>query len=77
MKTKEELNALQNEVEALNKKLAELTDDEMKQVTGGMKIVVIKALQKPSNTSGEIQSSTTENIQSDWRTNTPGWNQWF
>lgn len=35
MKTKEELNTLKNEVEILNKKLAELTDDEMKQVTGG------------------------------------------
>ena len=35
MKTKEELNALKNEVETLNKKLAELTEDELKQVTGG------------------------------------------
>ena len=35
MKTKEELNALKNEVEALNKKLAELTDEERAQVTGG------------------------------------------
>ena len=29
MKTKEDLNALKNEVEALNKKLAELTEDEL------------------------------------------------
>ena len=35
MKTKEELNALKKEVEILNKKLAELTDDELTQVTGG------------------------------------------
>ena len=35
MKTIEELNALRNEVEALNRKLAELTDEEMEQVTGG------------------------------------------
>ena len=35
MKTKEELNALKNEVEALNAKLAELNEDEMKEVTGG------------------------------------------
>lgn len=35
MKTKEELNALKGEVKALNKKLAELTEDELKQVTGG------------------------------------------
>ncbi len=35
MKTKEELNALKNEVEALNKKLAELNEEELKQVAGG------------------------------------------
>ena len=35
MKTKEELNALKNEVETLNKKLAELSEDELKQVNGG------------------------------------------
>ena len=35
MKTKEELNALKEEVAALNKKLAELTEDELTQVTGG------------------------------------------
>ena len=36
MKTKEELNALKEEVETLNKKLAELTEDELKLVTGGI-----------------------------------------
>ena len=35
MKTKEELNALKEEVEALNMKLAELTEDELNQVAGG------------------------------------------
>ena len=35
MKTPEELNALKNEVETMNKKLAELTEEEMAQVTGG------------------------------------------
>lgn len=35
MKTKEELNTLKQKVETLNKKLEELTDDELKQVTGG------------------------------------------
>ena len=35
MKTKEELNALKEEVENVNKKLAELTDEELAQVTGG------------------------------------------
>lgn len=35
MKTKEELNTLKEEVEALNKKLAELNEDELAQVFGG------------------------------------------
>ena len=36
MKTKEELNTLRNEVEALNKKLAELNAEELEQVVGGL-----------------------------------------
>ena len=36
MKTKEELNALKEEVEAIKKKLAELTDEELAQVAGGV-----------------------------------------
>ena len=35
MKTKEELNALKEEVEAMSKKLHALTDEELEQVTGG------------------------------------------
>ena len=35
MKTKEELNALKSEVEALNAKPAKLSEDELKQVNGG------------------------------------------
>ena len=35
MKSKEELNALKEEVEVLNKKLQELTEEELEQVTGG------------------------------------------
>ena len=35
MKTKEELNVLKEEVETLNKKLHELTEEELKQVSGG------------------------------------------
>ena len=50
MKTKEELNALKEEVETLNKKLAELTDDELAQVTGGAnEIVANAALQVSDN----------------------------
>ena len=35
MKTKEELYAIKEKIDALNEKLAELTDEELKQVTGG------------------------------------------
>ena len=36
MKTKEELNALKEEVETLNTKLAELNEEELKMVSGGL-----------------------------------------
>ena len=35
MKSKEELNALKEEVETVNEKLQELTEEELEQVTGG------------------------------------------
>ena len=35
MKTKEELNALKEEVETVNEKLQGLTEEELEQVTGG------------------------------------------
>ena len=35
MKTQEELNAIKEEMKAMDKKLAELTEDELEQVTGG------------------------------------------
>ena len=43
MKTKEELNVIKEEVETLNKKLADLTEEELKQVTGGGIEPVIEA----------------------------------
>ena len=46
MKTKEELNALKKEVETLNKKLAELTEEELAQVTGGI-IIPAPAAENP------------------------------
>ena len=39
MRSKEELNTLKEEVETLNKKLHELTDEELAQVTGGGPLV--------------------------------------
>ena len=35
-KTKEELNALKEEVETVNKKLNELSNEELEQVSGGL-----------------------------------------
>ena len=40
MKTNEELNALKEEMEALSRKLTELTEDELAQVAGGAGINV-------------------------------------
>ena len=34
-KTKEELNAIEEEIETVNSKLQELTEEELKQITGG------------------------------------------
>ena len=36
MKTKEELDALKEEIETLSKKLEELTEEELKEVSGGV-----------------------------------------
>lgn len=38
MKTKEELTALKEEVETLSRKLAELTEEELEQLSGGCPI---------------------------------------
>ena len=38
MKTKEELNELKEEVETLDEKLHELTEEELAQVTGGIAV---------------------------------------
>ena len=40
MKTKEELNALKEEVETVSKKLHELTEEELAQVSGGLFLLV-------------------------------------
>ena len=43
MKTKEELNALKEEVETVSRKLHELTEEELAQVSGGAKIAQVQA----------------------------------
>ena len=52
MKTKEELNALKEEVEALNKKLHELTDEELAQFSGGYKKVPVEPSFPPLRRAG-------------------------
>ena len=47
MKTKEELKALKEEVETLNKKLAELTEEELAQGSGGLDPRCICTIGKP------------------------------
>ena len=49
MKTKEELDALKEEVEALNKKSRELTDEEVEQVAGGYMKVQVDPSYPPYN----------------------------
>ena len=41
VKSKEELKALKEEVETLNQKLAELTDEELAQVSGGYALDIL------------------------------------
>ena len=53
MKTKEELNALKEEVETLNKKLSELTEDELTQVMGGWVYRDIEISLESENGEGE------------------------
>ena len=55
MKTKEELNALKEEVGNVNKKLNELTEDELRAVTGGSK-------QNEEELAGEVIAVLSETI---------------
>ena len=48
MKTKEELNALKEEVEALSRKLRELTEEELAQVSGGENVPTAGPVLDPS-----------------------------
>ena len=60
MKTKEELNALKEEVETLNRKLAELTEEELAQVSCGVRPLPFKLdLEMPSGELGEAPSILT------------------
>ena len=49
MKTKEELNALKEEVETVNRKLHELTDEELAQVSGGFGVPTVEPTVEPDD----------------------------
>lgn len=49
MKTKEELNELKEKIETLNRKLAELTDEELEQVIGGVTVPFASPKQEGGN----------------------------
>ena len=46
MKTKEELNALREEVEAVSRKLHELTEEELAEVVGGRCFIVSNGMKR-------------------------------
>ena len=54
VKTKEELNTLTNEVEALNQKLTELTAEELEQVTGGGSFGICMPVVRPEEPKIEV-----------------------
>ncbi len=58
MKTKEELNALKKEVETLNKKLAELTEEELAEVTGGA--IIVKHNMAANDTNTDVDRAATQ-----------------
>lgn len=54
MKTKDELNALKEEVVNLNKKLAELTDEELTQISGGILSKMLDLVERVKISSGTV-----------------------
>ena len=63
MKTKEELNAIKEEIDSLKKKLAELTEDELKQIVGGSSIPGLETIGPcPYSGSGNLTSEEIQNL---------------
>ena len=65
MKTKEELNKLKEEVEAVNEKLQELTEEEIAQVNGGGTdpLYVVDGVKIMTDGLGNINPDDIESIQ--------------
>ena len=62
MKTQEELKNIKEEYESLNRKLAELTNDELEQVTGGTERQLFQAMNQLLQHSNERQNCILQNI---------------
>ena len=63
MKTEEELNALKEEVDTLNKKLVELSEDELKEIAGGSSIPELETIGPcPYSGSGNLTSEEIQNL---------------
>ena len=56
MKTQEELQQLKNEYESLTTKLKELTEDELKEVSGGLIPIIFSENLKESLTESGVKS---------------------
>ena len=63
MKTKEELNAIKTEVETLSKQLAELTEEELAQVSGGAMQSIGMKINSSSDDSSGYQISERMRVQ--------------
>ena len=60
-KTKEELNTLKQEVETLNKKLEELTEKELEEVTGGhLPVIFASAIRGILNKTSNLQCDSSQ-----------------
>ena len=71
-KTAEELNIIKEEVETVNKKLVELNDEELKQVTGGVMPVIHASVIRNLLGSGVEYNSDSNNWKSDKLPTEPG-----
>ena len=71
MKTLEELKALKEEVENLNKKLAELSEEELMQVFGGSKVMLNDFIRKLADKYFDIDADQRRDIENKWKSRYP------
>ena len=71
MKTVEEFKSLRGEVETLNKKLAELTVEELAQVFGGSKVMLNDFIRKLADKYFDIDADQRCDIENKWKSRYP------